>query len=98
MDHCPEMVIAKLALAALGIPYIPLDPTYPSKRINYILENADTNYVLTNSHESVVYLGENTQIVFINQVISNSKKVKDIIATATERDLLYLTDSHRQYV
>jgi amino acid adenylation domain-containing protein len=90
MDHCPEMVIAKLALAALAIPYIPLDPTYPSKRISYILENADTNYVLTNSHESVVYLGENTQIIFINQVISNGKKAKDIIATATKRDLLYL--------
>ena len=90
MEHCPEMVIAKLALAALAIPYIPLDPIYPSKRNSYIVQNAGTNFVLTNSYESVAFLKENTQIVFINQVISSTKKPREITSIAIKSDLLYL--------
>jgi amino acid adenylation domain-containing protein len=90
MDHSPEMIIAKLALAALAIPYIPLDPVYPIKRNKYIIQNANTNYVLTNSNQSINFLEENTQTVFIDQVIKKDKKAKKIISTATKKDLLYL--------
>ena len=90
MDHSPEMIIAKLALAALAIPYIPLDPIYPVKRNKYIIQNANTNYVLTNSNQSVNFLKENTQFVFIDQIIEIDKKAKKIISTTTKNDLLYL--------
>ena len=90
MDHSPEMIIAKLALAALAIPYIPLDPIYTTKRNKYIIQNANTNYVLTNSNQSANFLKENTKIIFIDQIIKIDKKIKKIISTTTKNDLLYL--------
>ena len=90
MDHCPEMIIAKLALAAIAVPYIPLDPIYPKKRNLRIIQDANINYVLTTSNEATKFLEENNQIVFIDKEITNNEKVKNIIPKVTKKDLLYL--------
>ena len=90
MDHCPEMIMAKLALAAIAIPFIPLDPIYPIKRNTSIIQDADTNYVLTNSARSVDFLKENLQVIFINEVIKNKENEKKIVSTVKKSDLLYL--------
>tara|TARA_B100000497_G_scaffold128127_1_gene173743 strand:+ start:7658 stop:12628 length:4971 start_codon:yes stop_codon:yes gene_type:complete len=90
MDHCPEMIIAKLALAAIAVPYIPLDPVYPKKRNLRIIQDANVDCVLTTSNEAIKFLEENNQIVFIDKVITNNEKVKNIIPKVTKKDLLYL--------
>ena len=90
MDHTPEMIIAMLASAALGIPYIPLDPTYPFERTKYIIDHAETNCVLTTSNQSVDFLSENIHTVFIDQVIEGEAITEDIHIEATQNDLLYL--------
>ncbi len=40
MERSLEMVIGLLAILKVGGTYIPLDPAYPSERINYILEHS----------------------------------------------------------
>ncbi len=40
MERSIEMVIGLLAILKVGGTYIPLDPAYPSERINYILEHS----------------------------------------------------------
>jgi len=39
MEHSPEMIIALLALWKTGAAYVPIDPEYPSGRIQYILSD-----------------------------------------------------------
>ena len=41
-----EMVIGLLAILKLSASYIPIDPTYPQERINYLIENSNSKALL----------------------------------------------------
>ncbi|MDT7830903.1 amino acid adenylation domain-containing protein [Flavobacteriaceae bacterium S356] len=90
MDHTPEMIIAMLAMASQGIPYIPLDPTYPFERTKYILEHAETNCVLTTANQSIDFLSENIQTVFVDQLIQSEEVGQNMVTEVVQDDLLYL--------
>lgn len=57
-----EMIIAILAVLKSGGAYIPIDPDYPSDRIDYLLENSNCSILLTQND-------------FLNKVRINCKKV-----------------------
>ena len=45
-----EMIVSILAVLKSGGAYIPIDPTYPEDRINYMLENSNAKLLLTQEH------------------------------------------------
>jgi amino acid adenylation domain-containing protein len=47
MRRSPEMIIAILGILKAGGAYVPIDPTYPSERLSFILEDASVPLVLT---------------------------------------------------
>jgi amino acid adenylation domain-containing protein len=47
LDRRPEMLIAILALHKLGAAYLPLDPSYPSTRLRFMLEDSHCKLVVT---------------------------------------------------
>jgi len=48
LDRNEHMIIAILAVLKLGCTYVPIDPTYPSERIKYILKDTSPILMLTN--------------------------------------------------
>jgi amino acid adenylation domain-containing protein len=50
VDRSLEMVIGILAILKAGAAYVPLDPTYPSERIAYVLGDASISVLLTQTH------------------------------------------------
>lgn len=46
MDRSPEMVVAILALLKAGAAYLPLDSTYPQKRLAYMINDAGLPCIL----------------------------------------------------
>jgi amino acid adenylation domain-containing protein len=48
MPRSPLSVVALLAVMKAGGGYVPLDPSYPSDRISFILKDADVPVLLTN--------------------------------------------------
>ncbi|WP_202903118.1 non-ribosomal peptide synthetase [Paenibacillus gorillae] len=47
--HSIETVIGIFAIIKSGGAYLPIDPTYPDDRINYMLEDSNTKILLTNN-------------------------------------------------
>lgn len=47
MNRSSELIISILATLKSGAGYLPIDPTYPTDRINYIIEDSHVNLILT---------------------------------------------------
>ena len=45
-ERSPEMLVAVYAVLRSGAAYVPVDPTYPSERISYLLDDARAKLVL----------------------------------------------------
>ncbi len=49
MDRSPQMIAAMLAILKAGCAYVPIDPSYPQERIDFIVKDANVNIILTQS-------------------------------------------------
>lgn len=47
LDRSPEMILAILAIIKSGVAYIPLDPDYPTDRVEFMLEDAAAKILFT---------------------------------------------------
>lgn len=49
VDRSLEMIVGLLGILKAGAAYVPLDPDYPSARIDYILSRSETKILITSS-------------------------------------------------
>jgi amino acid adenylation domain-containing protein/non-ribosomal peptide synthase protein (TIGR01720 family) len=49
MNRCCDMIISILAVLKAGGAYVPVDPSYPTARIEFILQDTGAKFVLTNT-------------------------------------------------
>lgn len=50
MERSCEMVVALLGILKAGAAYVPIDPTYPSERLEFMIEDAKVPVLITQSH------------------------------------------------
>ncbi|HEX2570779.1 MAG TPA: amino acid adenylation domain-containing protein, partial [Polyangia bacterium] len=50
LERSPELVVCVLAVLKAGGAFLPLDPTYPSERLAFMLEDAGVSLLVTRSH------------------------------------------------
>ncbi|PSF28879.1 non-ribosomal peptide synthetase, partial [Aphanothece hegewaldii CCALA 016] len=50
VERSIEMIIAILAILKSGSVYVPIDPDYPTSRLDYIINDAQINILLTQEH------------------------------------------------
>ncbi|WP_083629583.1 non-ribosomal peptide synthetase [Tenacibaculum agarivorans] len=63
MDRSLELIVAILGVLKSGGAYIPIDPTYPEDRINYMLTDAGINLVLSSTNSSEVITKKEGQTI-----------------------------------
>ena len=69
MDRSLNMVAAMLAIQKAGAAYVPIDPAYPTERIEYMVQDAGLKYLLT-------------QVQFKESLTAHADKL--IVVNATE--------------
>ena len=47
-DHSPEMIASILAVLRLGRAYVPIEPSFPADRINFVMNECNVDFVITN--------------------------------------------------
>src|SRR5262249_37603173 len=57
-----EMVMGLLAILKAGGAYVPLDPSYPSERLNYMLEDSAPEILLTQGRLAGSFIGMSQKI------------------------------------
>lgn len=63
MDRSLDFMLSVFAIMKAGAAYLPIPPSIPSKRIDYMLEDSEVTLVLTNEHELAGYQNLNINTV-----------------------------------
>ncbi|MDA7025414.1 amino acid adenylation domain-containing protein [Bacillus sp. CLL-7-23] len=66
LPRSQEMVISMLAVLKSGAAYLPIDPDYPSERIDYMLHDAQPMFIMT-SKTSEVQFSQNLNVIVIDE-------------------------------
>ncbi|MDT2660513.1 amino acid adenylation domain-containing protein [Enterococcus hulanensis] len=53
MDRSLEMIVSILGVLKSGASYIPIDTSYPTERIEYIIENSEVGLIITNTNLNI---------------------------------------------
>jgi amino acid adenylation domain-containing protein len=67
MERSIDLVVGLLGILKAGGAYLPLDPTYPPARLNYMLTDAGVEIVLTQSQLRSIVPGHPAQIICLDR-------------------------------
>ncbi|NJR16809.1 MAG: amino acid adenylation domain-containing protein [Calothrix sp. CSU_2_0] len=91
LERSPLLIIALLGILKAGAVYVPLDPIYPSERLQFVVEDAQMTLLLTetslinNNFGSVTKINLDEKAQIINQEPRDNLEIK-----ASPRQLAYL--------
>ncbi|WP_372948098.1 non-ribosomal peptide synthetase [Mariniphaga sp.] len=71
-----ELIVALIAIMECGAAYVPLDPDYPKKRLEFMLKDSETKFMITTKTSSPL-LESGAKILFIKSIFSNLPKYPD---------------------
>ena len=67
VERSLEMIVGVLAILRAGGAYLPLDPTYPMQRIQFMLEDSDVKVVLTQSRSHSTLPQTKAEVLVIDE-------------------------------
>lgn len=82
-DRTFEMIIAILGVLKSGAAYLPIDPSFPDDRIEYMTKNSNAKLVLTNSDKKTNAV--NIKNIDFSSYVSDNLKIKNKLD-----DLVYI--------
>lgn len=80
LNRSPELIISMLAILKSGAAYLPIDPTYPENRINYIISDSNIDTLITSSNL-------NNEFIEVNNTISADLTNTDIFSNNNTENL-----------
>jgi amino acid adenylation domain-containing protein len=71
LEPSEHMIITILGVLKSGGAYVPIDLTYPEKRINYILDNSESKFIITaEDHSGKVYMDYTGTVIAISSMLN----------------------------
>ncbi|KAA6459460.1 amino acid adenylation domain-containing protein [Bacillus cereus] len=83
-------VISMLACLKAGCPYVPIDPTYPEERINYILQDSGAEMILTEKKLCEKLTKEDVEVLFIEEILELNGNDQNLNLDISQEDLGYI--------
>lgn len=84
IDRSIDMIVGILGILKSGAGYVPLDPDFPSERLEYMLEHSKCRYVLTNEQNKQLSVFSNVSIISID---GDKQPISVMPTTRTNIDL-----------
>ncbi|OBA07768.1 non-ribosomal peptide synthetase, partial [Bacillus subtilis] len=88
-EHSIDLVVGILAVLKAGGAYVPIDPDYPKRRIQYILEDSKAEIVLTQHHLRQRFTHAGT-IVLLDEESSYHEEHSNLEGISEAKDLAYV--------
>ncbi|WP_291560027.1 MULTISPECIES: amino acid adenylation domain-containing protein [unclassified Clostridium] len=87
--HSIELMVSILGVLKIGASYLPIDPSYPLERINYMLEDSKSTILLTN-FKIVEELQAKVNTINIRELNLDRYNKNNLIKTNNLNDLVYI--------
>lgn len=89
IERSIEVVIAMIGILKAGGAYLPIDPTYPKQRIQYMMEDSKISIVLTmhSVPNEVDFKGEK---IYLDEKETYCFKTENPVSINTSKDLAYI--------
>ena len=90
-EHDASMIIAIFSALLAGKTYVPLDPSYPQQRLEFILDQSQAKYILTNDNNlplAKTLAGDSVQLINIDEVSQDQDKF--VAENIDPNDLAYI--------
>lgn len=77
LSRCVDIVVTILAILKSGHTYMPIDPEYPTERINFMLENSKTKLLITNKtfHKKIDYKND---CIYFEDLVFTDDNIKNL--------------------
>ncbi len=90
IDRSLDMIVAMLGILKAGCGYVPLDPNYPKKRLNFILKDAGCHIVLTQKDLKEEFNESKRQLLLIDEEESYKFEDQPNLPDVNEDDIAYI--------
>lgn len=92
MDYSPEVVVSILGILKAGAAYVPIDPTYPQNRINYLVEDTKATFVLTDESNEAHFNQKDIHKIIVEKEKDSFPKAPStkIESTVSPENLAYV--------
>ena len=92
LDRSPELMVALMAVLKAGGAYIPLDPAYPTKRLQYVFENSRPAAIITREslRERVVHDAMSVIMVDSKYLSTGEQSAEPLAPSASPTDTAYV--------
>jgi amino acid adenylation domain-containing protein len=74
VERSPKLVVALLALMKCGATYVPLDPTYPAERLEFMLDDSAARFLLTSAPAA---LATTATVLAIDEALASARSHSD---------------------
>ena len=88
-ERSAELIIGMFGILKAGGAYLPLDPEYPSERIDFMVKDASVDIILTQEHLIDNFFDSNATVLGINEILRSAKENRAEVAVE-KSDLAYL--------
>jgi len=91
IERSPKMIVGLLGILKAGATYLPLDPSYPEDRINYILKHSKSKALLVASTLENSFENTATENLDIDEALNNSvDTISQEFSENIKTDLAYI--------
>ncbi|WP_178989432.1 non-ribosomal peptide synthetase [Winogradskyella schleiferi] len=89
VERSTHMIVGLLAILKAGFAYLPLDPEYPSQRIDFILKDAGVNCIVTQEKLLPIFKSFESQLITLDN-LESTDEVKNELPKVSGSDLAYI--------
>jgi amino acid adenylation domain-containing protein len=95
VERSPEMLVGLLAILKAGGAYMPLDPSYPSERLNFMLEDTGISLLLTQKRLTNSLPTQNIRMICLD---TDWAEIVQVSAAISEKTPVKLRGDNLAYV
>lgn len=93
LERSLDMSISLLSILKAGGAYVPIDPSYPTDRLNYIVEDSNPDVVISHSKFKKLFTETTKKVLYIDEIqdlVSTHDKFVSPSIAISERNLAYM--------